>query len=82
MNDTKRLDWLEKHQGYGLISDDCGHWAVSTSGFQSVPRIPPGDLDTHFWVYKNQWKTSIREAIDAAIAEEEEDAQADAETGD
>lgn len=33
MGDTERLDWLEKQQGFGLISDDNKHWAVSTSGF-------------------------------------------------
>lgn len=67
MTDTERLDWLEKQQGSGLISDDARHWAVSTSGMQNVPDDPPQDIVTNFVVEKDEWRPSIREAIDAAI---------------
>lgn len=41
--------------GCGLISDDWGHWAVSTSGMQNVPMDPPADIDTVFHVKRDEW---------------------------
>lgn len=70
MNDTERLDWLEQQPGAGLISDDCGHWAVSGTGFQNIPENPPGDVQTTFFIEKSEWRKSVREAIDAAIEQE------------
>lgn len=71
MDDTKRLDWLEKQNGCGLISDDAGRWAISTGGFQNVPdskkRI---DIFSTFFVEAKQWRSSIRKAIDYAIRKE------------
>lgn len=72
MNDTDRLNWLEQNQGSALVSDDDEHWAVVTNGMQSIPMESPGDVSTSFWIKKDEWKPSIREAIDAAIAEESE----------
>jgi hypothetical protein len=69
--DTERLDWLEKQQSSALVSDDARHWAVSTSGMQNVPTDPPQDIQTTFFVEKGEWRPTIREAIDAAIAEYE-----------
>jgi hypothetical protein len=69
MNDTELIKWLEEHQGVALISDDFGNWAVSGSGFQSLPENPPADVETHFFIAKNEWKPSVREAIEHAAAQ-------------
>jgi hypothetical protein len=74
LTDTERLDWLEKQQGLNLVSDDDGLWAVSTSGTQPAPHgqdsgpWPPEDFATVSFVDRDQWRPSIREAIDLAIA--------------
>lgn len=51
--------------GCGLISDDAGNWAVSTSGMQNVPMNPPQDISTSFFVEAAEWKPTIREALQA-----------------
>uniref|UniRef100_A0A6M3KSS2 Uncharacterized protein n=1 Tax=viral metagenome TaxID=1070528 RepID=A0A6M3KSS2_9ZZZZ len=72
MNDTERLDWVEKQDGMGLISDDAGRWAMSTSGMQNVPDCEtPIAIASTFFVEAEEWKPSIREAIDYAIEEEQ-----------
>jgi len=68
MTDTEMLDFLQKacKKGacLGLINDDNGHWAVSDSGTQNVPKSrDPEDIDTTFFVFKGEWKDSIRKAI-------------------
>lgn len=75
MTDTQRIDWLEKQADEGrspaLVNDDNGHWAVSMSGFQNaVCGDGPQDIETTFFVNANQWKNTVREAIDAAIKQE------------
>lgn len=71
INDTDRLNWLEKNDGCGLISDDAGRWAVSTSGMQNLPNPDePIDITTAFFVEAKEWKSTIREAIDYAIEQE------------
>ena len=70
-NDTERLNWLEQQFGCGLISDDNDHWAFSGSGVQNVPSgDEPEDIYTSFMVEATEWHNSIREAIDAAMADE------------
>jgi hypothetical protein len=70
--DKELIDWLEERYGYGLINDDNGHWAVSGSGFQNVASGgDPEDIQTTFLVFKDEWRDSIREAIIAAIDDEE-----------
>jgi len=68
--DSQRLDWLEQQDGLGLISDDGGRWAISTAGFQNVPEEEPTDIASTFFVPKGEWKTKVREAIDAARSAE------------
>ena len=72
MTDKERLDWLQKKVETGacpgLINDDNGHWAVSFDGIQNVPDTDPCDIQTTFFVFARDWKDSIREAIDHAIA--------------
>ena len=74
MTDTELFDWLEKacKNGacVGLINDDNGHWAVSTSGTQNCPAgWDPEDIDTTFFVFKGEWKNTIRDAIKMFIKE-------------
>lgn len=64
MTDTELLNWLEREEGAGLISDDAGHWAISFSGMQEVPNDPPQDLISNFFVEAHEWKTTIREALE------------------
>ena len=74
MNDTERINWMEEQCGCGLISDDAGRWAVSTSGIQNVPSPDePVYIDTTFFVEANEWKSSIREAIDYAVGVESDE---------
>lgn len=68
--DAERLNWLDsmKYMGYGLISDDNGHYAVSVTGIQNVPMTDePCDIQTTFFVEAAEWKDSARDAIDAAM---------------
>ena len=64
------FDWLSKQDGVALVNDDFGHWAVATSGMQNVPRNPPDDIQTTFFIEKAEWKDSIEEAIKYAIQEQ------------
>ena len=66
MTDTERINWLQKQQGSALVSDDLGHWAIATEGFQNVPNKAPADINTIFYIKKKDWKKTIRQAIDAA----------------
>ena len=67
MNDTDRLNWLQKQDGVALISDDAGNWVVSFDGTQNVPDNPPQDISTVFFIDADKWKPSVREAIDSAM---------------
>ena len=63
MTDTEILDYIESQEGSALISDDRGHWAMTMAGMQSVPEKAPDDIETWFYVEKDQWKKTIREAV-------------------
>lgn len=71
--DAARLDWLglPRNEGAALLGDDFGRWAVSGSGMQNIPDNPsiPSDINTSFFVSADDWKSSPREAIDAAMQE-------------
>ena len=68
MKDTERINWLQKQEGSALISDDFGHWAVVSDGFQNVVmRKKPIDTCTSFFIEKGKWSKTIREAIDKAM---------------
>ena len=72
MTDTERLDWLEKHSdGGGVFNDDRWggplRWAFAASGFSPVVDNEPLEGQWVFWVEKDDWKPTIREAIDHAI---------------
>lgn len=76
--DTERIDWLEKQEGSGVISDDYGRWAVPEGGFQNLNDDAGNfvtdraiDIESTFVVSAEEWKPSIREAIDAAMDKEE-----------
>lgn len=66
--DTERLNWLEEHEAYALVNDDNGHWACVSDGIQNVPMDDKAcDIETCFFIEKDRWKGSIREAIDYVI---------------
>ena len=71
-DDAERIAWLEEQQGSGLISDDMGRWAVSSMGMQNLPddADKPFDFCGNFFVEAQDWRPSIREAIDAAFSKE------------
>lgn len=83
--DTVRLNALENavDEGScpGVINDDAGRWAVSEDGMQNVPDNDiPTDIRTTFFIEATKWKPSIREAIDAWMAECEADSAMSQET--
>jgi hypothetical protein len=68
MTDTERINWLEEQEGWALVSDDAGRWAVTTSGMQNVPDSDKAiDINTTFWIEADEWKNNIRQAIDFAM---------------
>lgn len=67
MTDTELIDYLEKQEGVALISDDQGFWAVVDCGMQSIDSNPPNDVSASFFIEKEEWKPSVREAILAYI---------------
>ena len=51
-------------QAPNLLYDDNGHWAVTSTGFQSVPnKDDPEDVETHFFIEAKEWKDTPREAL-------------------
>ena len=74
MNDTERLNWLEKNAGYALVSDDNGHWACVVDGMQNCP-MDDGtcDISTTFFIEKRDWYNTPREAIDSAMKRDVDD---------
>ena len=46
-----------------LLNDDAGHWALAFDGMQSVVENLPEDVETFFFVEKEDWKDSVREAV-------------------
>ena len=72
--DTIRLDWLEQQEGCALISDDNGHWTVAGDGWQNCPMTKEAiDIQTTFFIEKDKWADSVREAIDQAVNRAMED---------
>ena len=66
--DTERLDWLEEQFGCALVNDDNGHWACVYDGIQTVPDSESAiDMSTSFWIEKDKWHNSVREAVDSAM---------------
>ena len=69
ITDTMRIDFLSA-SGMAVVSDDRGNWTCTVEGTQNVPHPAPADVMTTFFISKDEWKPSIREAIDAAIVED------------
>lgn len=67
IKDATRLDWLEKQTGGGIISDDAGRWAFPTGGHQPLVVDEPLAGAWSFYLEVEDWKPSIREAIDNGI---------------
>ena len=53
-----------------LLYDDNGHWAVSGDGFASVS-LEVNDWEGSFFVEKNEWKETPREALRRYVFESE-----------
>ena len=71
MNDTERINWLERQDGGALVNDDAGRWAFASDGIQNVSTPDePFDLASTWWVEDHAFKPTIREAIDTAIKNE------------
>lgn len=62
--DTERINWLNKQQGYALVSDDNKHWALVVEGEQNIPATSPGNLLTTFFIETKDWSKTVRQAID------------------
>jgi hypothetical protein len=72
MTDKERIDWLESSFGFAVVNDDNGHWACVRDGVQNVPMgDDTEDIQTVFFIKKEDWKLSVRDAIDAAITEDD-----------
>lgn len=70
MDDTERLDWLEKQgNGIAVIHTDSLYWCIGNSGLQNIIDLGegPDDLYTTYFIEKKMFKPTIREAIDFAI---------------
>ena len=67
--DKARLDWLaDKGNGCGLIHDDFESWAVLWCGMQPACAGNADGWHTMFMANEeNQWRDTIRQAIDAAM---------------
>lgn len=67
--DTARLDWLEQRaNGLHLLSDDGEYWTLSESGFQPVPPLDGPHTEpfsSTAMVMPDEWRKTVREAIDA-----------------
>ena len=73
--DTRRINWLSKKFGYGLIDDDQGHVALVFDGWQSLGTTGKGswDLETSFLIKKKEFHNTVRQAIDARMKEERDE---------
>ena len=68
--DKARLDWFDAQFGIALVSDDDGRWAVAWDGMQNLPdNDGPYDMVADFFIEKRFWRDSVREALDAAMAD-------------
>ena len=59
IDELSKLGWCPS-----LLYDDNGHWAFTTTGFQTVPEgDDPEDMEMLNIVKKEEWKNSPREAL-------------------
>lgn len=64
------LNWFEKEmEGCAIVSDDRGNWAVACTGFQNVPDVVPDDIETTFFIQKDEWFPTIQAALNNAYKE-------------
>ena len=54
-----------------LLYDDDGRFAITGNGMQTVPMGEAIDMEMFYLVPKDQWKNSIREALDNYLDDEE-----------
>jgi hypothetical protein len=67
------LNWLDAHKdGGALIHDDNRHWAFAWDGMQKVVTgMKPQDYETYHAVDAKRCRLTARDAIDAAMDEDE-----------
>lgn len=73
MTDTERLEWLEQHPGYTLLSNDDGKWCVALPEIEGCVGKDLEDSAYTFFINNYMWKKKIREAIDDAIMKYEQE---------
>lgn len=75
--DAGRLDWMDdiNRRGWApaIVNDDGGHYAFSDSGMSPVPEEGghKEPVSITAFVEPHMWRGTIREAIDAAMAEDD-----------
>lgn len=52
-----------------LLSNDNGSWAITCSGMQNISMDPSWDFEGTFFVEKEEWFPTIREAIKQYVKE-------------
>jgi hypothetical protein len=76
LTDAARIEWMKHRNGNAnLVADDCGRWAISSMGVQPLPESDGGFdevVGITSFVEPQEWKPTIREAIDYAILQERE----------
>ena len=73
-SDSDLLNWLESQYGCALLNDDNGHWTVSFDGMQNIPEgDEPSAIATSFFIEAKDWKNSVREAIETAMGQNNEE---------
>lgn len=55
-----------------LLYDDNGNFAISDEGMQSISE-DPNDQELFHFIKKDQWKPTIREALDYYLDEEDDE---------
>lgn len=52
-----------------LLYDDNGNFAITGDGFQTVPINGPCDMEMSFFIEKDKWSPTIREALNKYLNE-------------
>lgn len=58
IEELTKLGWAPS-----LLYDDNGHFSIMSDGVQSVAKIDKEDMELIYFVKKDKWKDSIREAL-------------------
>lgn len=78
MTDKQRLDFLELNRWRGpcILNDNNDHWAIVMCFYQKTNNVKitkvtdrehAAETEMEFYVPEQEWKNSLREAIDSYI---------------